>query len=484
MKQLTPQTIAEITNGRYVGDEQSKEIQIKGAVRDNREVRPGNLFVCIKGARVDGHSFANNAFDKGAACCLTQEEIPDAKGPYVVVSSTLEAIKTIGAYHRSLFNIPIIGITGSVGKTTGKELIAAVLGAKYKTLRTSGNLNNELGVPLTLLSLDETHQAAVIEMGISDFGEMSRLAQMVRPDIFVMTKIGYAHLDNLGDLNGVLKAKTETFKYMKADGVAVLNGDDELLWTYDPGIKRIMYGCQIRNDVFIHNVVLNGINSITFDVEFTSAILSEAKNPKKRTYVLPHKNSVPREIMHLSNVNIPAYGAHIVELVGAAIAVGSLLELSEDEIKKGFTEFKPTGGRANIKNTGTITLIDDCYNANPNSVKAALTSLSKLPVRRVAILGDMLELGIQTDSLHFEIGEFAYNAGIDCLICNGEKAKYIYDGYVDANTKASEKKDNAYYFSSKAELILKLSDLIKKDDAVLVKASNGMKFNEIVQELT
>ena len=229
MKPLTLETIARVTHGAYVGDDVFKNTCITGAVRDNREVVEGCLFVCIRGARVDGHSYANTAFDAGAACCLCERPIEEARGPYVLVESTLSAIKMLGEYYRGLFSIPIIGVTGSVGKTTAKEMVAAVLSSRFNVLKTPENLNNELGVPLTLLSLREEHEAAVIEMGISDFGEMRRLAAMVRPDIVLMTAIGYCHLEKLGDLSGVLRAKSEVFEYMKPEGLAVVNGDDALL---------------------------------------------------------------------------------------------------------------------------------------------------------------------------------------------------------------------------------------------------------------
>ena len=183
MKPLSLQTISEVTKGRLIGSKQESQTCITGVVRDNREVEPGNLFLCIKGERVDGHSFANAAFSAGAACCLAEKEIPDAAGPYILVSSTLEALKELGKYYRSLFRIPVIGITGSVGKTSAKEMTAAVLAEKFNVLKTPENLNNEIGVPLTLLALREEHEAAVVEMGISDFGEMSRLADMVRPSV-------------------------------------------------------------------------------------------------------------------------------------------------------------------------------------------------------------------------------------------------------------------------------------------------------------
>jgi len=450
MKHLTPQIIAEITEGTFVGADNSRDIRIQGAERDNRDIKPGNLFVCIRGARVDGHMFANSAFEAGAACCLVEEMIPDAKGPYVIVDSTLESIKKIAAYYRSLFTIPFIGLTGSVGKTTAKELVAATLGVKFRVLKTQENLNNDLGVPLTLLALEESHEAAVIEMGISDFGDMSILAEMVRPDIFIMTKIGYAHLKELGDLNGVLKAKTEAFAFMKPEGIAVLNGDDDLLWGYDPGMRRIMFGLGERNDFRAVNVRTEGTEAVLFDIESEKGRFS---------------------------AKIPSYGSHLAALAPAAAVVGDLLGMEDEDIVRGLLSYAPVGGRSNAAHTGSITLIDDCYNANPNSVKAALSSLSTLPERRVAILGDMLNLGAGSDELHRDIGAFAAQKGIDCLICNGEEAKDIYEGY------KSKGEGEAHYFPNKAALIAKLPELIKKGDAVLVKASNGMKFNEFLPTL-
>jgi len=446
-KHLTPLLIAEITGGVYIGDESGKNARIEGAVRDNREVSRGNLFVCIRGARADGHAFANNAFDSGAACCLAEQNIPDAKGPYVHVDSTLESIKAIGAYHRSLFDIPVIGITGSVGKTTTKELVAAALGAKLEVLKTPENLNNELGVPLTLLSLRERHEAAVIEMGISDFGEMSRLAGMVKPDIFVITKIGYAHLKELGDLDGVLRAKTEAFACMKTDGVAVLNGDDDLLWGFDPGMRKITFGLGGRNDFRAENVRAEGADAVFMDIASCAGCFP---------------------------VKIPAYGSHLSSLAPAAAAIGRLLGLSDDEICRGLLSYAPVGGRANISQTGGITLVDDCYNANPNSVKAALTSFRSLPGRRVAILGDMINLGPRSAEFHREIGVLAARGGVDCLISCGDEALFLHEGYISEGCEA------ARHFSSKAELIGALPGLIQKGDAILVKASLGMHFEEIV----
>jgi len=446
MKYLTPQIIAEVTGGKYIGGEGSRNIRVIGAVRDNRDVKPNNLFVCIRGARVDGHSFANSAFESGAACCLAERMIHGAGGPYVLVESTLDAIKALGSYYRGLFTIPFIGITGSVGKTTLKELIAATLVAKYRVLKTPMNLNNELGVPLTLLSLGEHHEAAVIEMGISSFGEMGRLARMVRPDVFVMTKIGYSHTDELGDPSGVLRAKSEAFAHMRPGGAAILNGDDDLLWGYDPGMRKITFGLNKRNDYRGENVRLEGADAVVCDIVSDSGRFT---------------------------VKIPAYGSHLASLAPAAAAVGRLLGLMDEEIRLGISSYTPVDGRSNVKNTGLITLIDDCYNANPHSVKAALTSLSALPGRHVAILGDMFGLGEKSDGLHHEIGAFAAKCGIGSFICCGDKMALAYDSYKTAGGGP------AYYYPDKTGLTGALPQLIEKGDAVLVKASHAMRFEEI-----
>jgi len=279
---------------------------------------------------------------------------------------------------------------------------------------------------------------------------MSRLAEMVRPDICIMTKIGYSHLETLGDLNGVLRAKSEVFAFMGPDGVAVLNGDDELLRECDPQIRKITYGFDEQNDFRAVNIRQEGIASVTCDI-----VTDTGRFP----------------------LNIPAYGNHLALAALPAVVTGLLLGMTGEDIKRGIKSYLPVGGRANVSDTGYITLINDCYNANPNSVRAALSSLSGLRERRVAILGDMLELGEMSDALHSEIGAFAARSMIDSLICCGDKASSIYDGF-NASGGAG-----ARYFMDKSELIAALPDLIKKGDAVLVKASHSIRFEEIVSAL-
>ena len=449
MKPLTLETIARVTGGKLTGGD--PDTVITGVVRDNRQVKPGNMFLCIPGNRVDGHDFCTAAFDAGAAVCMGQRELENISGPYILVNSTLEALKALGKYYRSLFDIPVIGVTGSVGKTTAKEMTAAALSAKFNVLKTDANLNNEIGVPLTLLSLGEEHEAAVIEMGISDFGEMSRLADMVRPDICIMTSIGYCHLENLGDLNGVLKAKSEVFEYMKPDSVAIVNGDDKLLSEFDPGVKKITFGLGENNDWRADNVRDDGFKGVLCDIIH--------ENDRFCAY-------------------IPSFGSHMVLGALPAAAAAKLLGLTDEEIAKGLLTYAPVGARASVEETGYVRIINDCYNANPNSMAASLTSLAGIEGRRVAILGDMKELGAKSHDLHRSVGVLAGQLEIDSLICLGEEAEYIYKGFISGGFETE-----AWHFPMKEAFFSVLPSLIKKGDTVLVKASRSMEFEEVVKEI-
>ena len=431
-------------------NENDKNITISSVEHDSRKVTAGALFLCIKGERSDGHDYAEKAFSQGAVCLICEHEM-NVSGPYIIVESTTEAIKKIGKHYRSLFSIPVIGVTGSVGKTSAKEMVSSALSAKLSVHKTEANLNNELGVPLTLMGLREEHDVAVIEMGISDFGEMSRLADMVRPDISIMTNIGYCHLEALGDLNGVLKAKSEVYSYMNKDGIAVVNGDDALLSEFDPKIKKLTYGIGAHNEIKAENIVDRASDGIDCDIVTADSRFS---------------------------VHIPAFGSHMVLAALCAAAVSKSLGLSDAEIAQGLLNYKAVGGRANITDINGIRVINDCYNANPNSVRAALTSLSGLSGRKVAVLGDMFELGKDSDMLHRSIGEFAAEKGIDLLLCCGENSKNMYDGFISA----PDHKEGVY-FNTRDELIEALSSHIKEGDNILVKASHGMHFEKIVDTL-
>ena len=444
MKALTISALEQVTGGVYYGDPGIKSREVTAITTDSRTVTEGCLFAAIKGERVDGFDYIPQSFEKGALCALTERE---AQGYNCIVVSDVQAVlKAVAAFYRQQFNIPFVGVVGSVGKTTSKEMTAAVLSQRYNTLKTEGNFNNELGVPLTLFRLRPEHEAAVIEMGISDFGEMTRLAQMA-----LMTVIGQCHLENLGDLQGVLKAKSEVFDLMSPDSVAVLNGDDETLRTFTPPVNILRYGKSEGCDVRGENIVRKGFDGTEFDI-----VTKDARFP----------------------VTVHAYGEHIVTAALGAAAVGLSLGLTPDEITRGLESYAQTGGRSNVIDTGYITIIDDCYNANPNSVANALRSLSCLPGRKVAILGDMLELGLEEKELHRDIGLLSAKLGVDSLICCGRLAEYIYKGHIASGVPLE-----GWHFPLKDSLFSVLPSLIKEGDNVLVKASHGEHFEEIVEEL-
>ena len=337
MKDFTLAEIAKACNGEYVGDESLKNTKITSVERDSRQVKNGSLFLAIKGERVDGHDFIEKCFAQGAVCALCEKAPENATKPCIVVPSTLDAVKKIGRAYREKFDIPVIGISGSVGKTSTKEMLYAVLSQKFKTHKTQGNLNNELGVPLTLLSMPEDTEAAVIEMGISDFGEMTRLSEMVQPTICVLTIIGECHLENLGDRDGVLKAKTEMFKNARENADFILNGDDDKLSTVKTvnGKKPVFFGLDAKNDFYAKNIKNSGDGKVLATLCFDN-------------------NNI--------DVEIPAIGTYMVTNALAAAAAGKLLGLTDEEIANGVASYKTVGSRANVINTGKIKIIDDCYN--------------------------------------------------------------------------------------------------------------------------
>lgn len=443
MKGLTQSLLSVITGGRRIG---LTEDAIESITFDSRNVVAGSLFAAIVGERVDGHSFLPDALEKGAVCALVEREVPECRIPQIVVPSTEAALRQIAAYYRRCFDIPFVGITGSVGKTTAKEMISAVLSQHWNTLKTEKNFNNELGVPLTLFRLREEHEAAVVEMGISGFGEMTRLTEMVRPDVAVFTLIGDSHLEFLHDRKGVLQAKSEIVKGMNKDALMIVNGDDKLLCEADFDRPTLRFGLGENCDVRAVN--------IENTEEFTL-----------RCDIRCGKRCIP--------VEIPAYGQHMIYAALMGAAAGIHFGLSDDLIARGISSYETVGHRSRIIKTGSITVIDDCYNSNPSSARSAVASMKSLPGRHVCILGDMLELGPEEKPLHRDLGKFAADEGCVVLGC-GELSRYIVEG-------AGE---GALWFESAQKLIPELSRLIYAGDSVLVKASRRMKFEEITEALT
>ena len=447
---------------------------ITSIVTDSRKAGKGSLFAAIKGARVDGHRFIPAVAEQGAVCVLCEEK-PDTDIAYIKVESTLVALKGIAEYYRSLFTIPFIGITGSVGKTSTKEFISAVLAQKYNVHKTGGNFNNELGVPITLFGLEEEHEVAVIEMGISGFGEMTRLSKMVRPDICVITNIGYCHLENLGDRDGVLRAKTEMFQYLSADGTIILCHDDDKLRTVTDyhGIRPTFYGT--GNDEYrAENITEKGLDGIG-----CTLIHGLSRDESRSIPSIPQSPSgdsslYQREPEIRIDVTIPTMGRHNVLNALCAMAVGTQLGLTPEEIKRGLESFENVGSRNHIIKTDTLTIIDDCYNANPTSTKAGLDTLSKLGGRRVAILGDMKELGTDEIALHREVGAYAKEVGIDMLVAVGPLSEATAEGYGKG----------AYYYATVERCIDRLKRYLRPGDTILVKASHSMRFERIVEALS
>ena len=443
MKKFTLKQIAEACGGKYTGDENLINTAVSSIERDSRNIKKDSLFLAIKGARVDGHDFIEKCYNDGAVCALCEKAPENPSKPYILVDDTLKAVKKIAKAYRELFDIPIVGISGSVGKTSTKEMIASVLSQKFNVHKTQGNLNNELGVPLTLFGMDDSTEAAVVEMGISDFGEMQRISEMVQPTIEVITIIGECHLENLGDRDGVFKAKTEMFNNLKDDGVVILNADDDKLSQVKEvkGKKPIFYGIT-SGEYRAENIKNNGVLGVDADLIFGEKKLS---------------------------VTIPAIGTYMVANALAASAVGIQLGLSDNEIKAGISAYKTVGSRANLIDNGKIKIIDDCYNANPTSVKASLDTLMNFSGRKIAILGDMKELGENELELHFEVGKYAGKC--DAVICAGPLSLKIAEGA------------GGIYFKTKEELIANLPSLINDGDIVLVKASHSMEFEKITEEL-
>ena len=446
MKKFTLGEIACACGGKFVGNDSDKNIEITSVERDSRQIKDGSLFLAIRGERVDGHDYIEKCFASGAVCAVCEKAPDNATKPYILVDSTLEAVKKIAKAYRQKFDIPVVGVSGSVGKTSTKEMLYAVLSQKYKTHKTQGNLNNELGVPLTLLSMPEDTQAAVIEMGISDFGEMTRLSEMVQPTICVLTIIGCCHLENLGDRDGVLKAKTEMFKNAAENAEYILNGDDDKLYSVTEvnGKTPVYFGFASDNDYYAEDIENNGEGGISCTLCFDNTRL---------------------------NVTIPAIGSYMVSNALAAVAAGKLLGLSDEQLVNGVQSYKTVGSRANVINTGKIRIIDDCYNANPTSVKASLDTLVNFSGRKVAILGDMKELGADELKLHLETGKYAKDKGVDLVIAAGPLAKELAKGA------------DGEWFESVEQVKNAIPALINEGDTVLVKASHSMHFEDIVDFL-
>ncbi len=421
---------------------------------DSRNITPGCLFVPLAGDRFDGHDYIPDALNAGAAGCLCSHapDIQRADKFYIRVQDTQQALGALASACRGKFDIPFVQITGSVGKTTTKEMIAAVLQQKLHILKTEGNFNNQIGVPLTLLKLDPTDEAAVIETGMNHFGEIEYLGSLIRPDLAVITNIGDAHIEYLGSREGVLKAKCEIFTHLREGGLVILNGDDPLLNQVAPPFRTVRCGyspgCQVRITDFF-DLSVEGIRCTV------------------RT---------ERDTYHLE---VPSPGAYMAIPAAMAVAVGEALGLNKDEITRGVAEYVPTGSRMRVLRLRENRIVlDDCYNANPQSVTAALEVLSRTECeKRVAVLGDMGELGGYARKAHYNVGALTAMLGIDYVVAIGPRAADIAEGAVQNGGEA-------VHFDTKEAAMGELKKQLEPNSAMLVKASHAMNFGRIVAELT
>ena len=439
---LTVSEAAAICGGSVSNMHSAAAAELTGLTIDSRSASPGDLFVAYRGEKTDGHLYLASAFQNGATCALAEYVPEGVSGPVIVCEDVQSALEKLMAAFRSKVTIPVIGITGSVGKTTAKEMVAAVLAQHFRVHKTAGNKNNTIGVPLSLAGISPADEIAVLEMGINHFGEMDHLGAMVQPDLMLYTRIGHAHLEFLGDLNGVFRAKTEVLAHMKPDAPVLYNGDDPYLQPLSARENSLSFGKGEQCDVRARKIQVNPEGTVLCEII-------------SRDRVIP--------------VTIPAFGEHMVYAALEGAAAGLAYGLSDAEIAAGIASYQTVGRRFSCIDTGFLRLIDDCYNANPDSMMSSIDSLVELPGRHVCVLGEMLELGEGAKRMHHEIGAYARQKGVDLLSASGTLCSHMAEGFGE----------EAHYYPEKAELLAVLPKLLRKGDAVLVKASLGSAYAEV-----
>lgn len=434
---------------KAVGAQTTLDCMIESVSSDSRKRQPGSLFIALSGENFDGHQYTQSALENGAAAVLCERET-GCGDKELMVDDTHLALLHLAAYYRRLFDIPVIGITGSVGKTTTKEMTAAVISRKFRTLKNEGNRNNEIGLPMTIFNLDDSYEAAVLEMGMSGFREISSLSKTAAPSLAIITNIGVSHMEKLGSRENILKAKFEILEGMREDAPLLLNGDDMLLFNAETG-NRPVYYFGIENDM----------------CQFKACEIEQKNNETAFSIIY---NSLKQKIA------IPAVGKHNIYNAVAAFAAGFLMGVPPEEAAAALKEYEPAGMRQRIKTVKEITFIEDCYNASPDSVRAALSVLGTLQAqRRIAVLGDMLELGDFSVQAHAEVGTEAAKERVDVLLTYGVQSKETAKKAGEAGVKTVLSYDN------KKELALYLSSILHPGDVVLFKASRGMGLEDVIK---
>lgn len=447
MQKMWLKEIAEAVSGTLKGE----DCAVSSVSTDTRTIEEGSLFVCIKGENFDAHLFAQKAADSGAVCVMAEKEV-ECSSSVIYVASTRQAQLDLAEYYRKKFNIDVVGITGSVGKTTTKEMISCVMQKKFNTLKTEGNFNNDIGVPRMIFRLNEEYSAAVLEMGMSNLREIAVLTKAIRPTCAVISNIGVSHIENLGSRENILKAKLEILEGMEENSTLFVNGDDDML-------------SQVEDARF--NIVRYGVNN---------------KNLKYRAEDIIQKNDKTEfNIVYGEKkqfVAIPTVGIHNVYNALAAFAVGLHHEIPAEKCAEALSDYVPSGMRQKIVRKNDITFIEDCYNASPDSQKASMNALMSIEGKRhIAVIGDMLELGSYSETAHREVGAFAAEKNIDMLFTYGKEAEFSAD---------SAKKGglvNVFSFNDKEELAKEILKVIEKDDVISFKASRGMRLEEVIKKI-
>ena len=438
--------IVEATRGILVSGNKDDEINFFS--QDSRQMTNGGMYIPLKGERFDGHNFIESAFQTGAQAIISEKDVNYEDKIVIKVKDTHQALKDMASYLRNHRPVKVVGVTGSVGKTSTRDMVYSVVKQKYKTLKTEGNYNNEIGLPLTILRYHD-EEVLVLEMGMNHLQEMSRLSMIARPDIACITNVGTAHIGELGSRENILKAKLEIINGMKEGSTLIINQDNDMLQTVElPHLNVVRVGKGKEASIQASHIVLEETKS-SFEVEYQGK----------------------KEI-----IEVPVQGEHNISNALIAIAVGIELNISLEDIKKGIQEFKLTKNRMDILEKNHKTVIDGTYNASVDSMKSSIDVLANYKKRKVAILADMLELGDYSQQLHEEVGSYVASKGIDILVCVGKEAKYIYQ-------KARESMKDVYYFESNQGVIARLDELLKEDDVILVKGSHSMNLKEVVEKI-
>ena len=446
MGRITLEQAAQWCGGRI--DPKYKDVTFLGANNDTRKLEEGQLFVALKGER-DGHDFIPNALQKGAAAVLCEH--CDGDYPAIVVEDTRIALGDIARGERERIGMKVVGITGSVGKSTTKEMVTAVLQTTYRVSKTPANHNNDIGMPMAILSMPEDTQVAVLEMGMNHFREIAYLASIGKPNIAVIINIGNMHIEHLGSMEGILQAKLEILEGMAQDGRIILNGDDNLLWNQ----KKT-----------------GGMNAKYFGVRNPEcALLGESireQDGELRFTVRSGNDTFP--------VELALEGQHYVHDALAAVVVGMEMNVPTVKIQESLSQFQNMAGRQEIFEQNGFTIIRDCYNAGPESMAAALTVLGNRPGRHIAVLGDMLELGACTQAEHYKVGRFAVGK-VDLLFCYGPNSERMLTGALTGGMSRT----SARSFTDKERLIRVLRQLAKPGDVILFKGSRGMQMEQVLE---